>query len=197
MKFSGLFKLHRADFWKSDAFSFNTNYLTYSSIRLTMIFLWFKFLDSLCRALRNFDRQYPNFLKIVAKQLNQPHSAKKFLFSVESTLNLFEYSWQIFYLFPNILCEQQENDYTQNDNNREFCLKVFFESYSDTIEICSLLCIPNCGSTSISRWIWSGITSIPIISIWFSWQISVINSFNLFSTSPTKTFLLYFGHHTT
>ena len=63
--------------------------------------------------------------------------------------------------------------------------------------IFTALCIPNCGSTSISKWIWSGITSISIISTCISWQISFINSFNLLSTPLTRILRLYLGQHTT
>lgn len=49
------------------------------------------------------------------------------------------------------------------------------------------LCMPNCGSTSMSKWMWSGMISISMMSMWYSPQISSMSFFKRISTPLTKT----------
>jgi hypothetical protein len=57
------------------------------------------------------------------------------------------------------------------------------------------LCMPNCGSTSMSKWMWSGMISISMMSMWYSPQISSMSFFKRISTPLTKTLRRYFGPH--
>lgn len=56
---------------------------------------------------------------------------------------------------------------------------------------------PNCGSTSINMWTWSGITSISMMSTPSSAATSAAICLKRSSTPSTSTRRRYFGHHTT
>ena len=59
------------------------------------------------------------------------------------------------------------------------------------------LCIPNCGSTSTSRWMWSRSHSISLISKLHSFATSLHTCLSRFSTAPSRCFFLYFVTHIT
>ena len=57
--------------------------------------------------------------------------------------------------------------------------------------------IPYCGSTSIKRCTWSGITSISITSALISAAFCAMSSFKRSAILPTRTLRRYLGHQTT
>ena len=57
--------------------------------------------------------------------------------------------------------------------------------------------IPYCGSTSIKRCTWSGMTSISITSALISADFCAMSSFKRSAILPTRTLRRYLGHQTT
>ena len=75
-------------------------------------------------------------------------------------------------------------------------------SFRSTLEVTPFICltilyIPKVGSQSISRWTWSGMTSISKISAFSSVAMWKSKCFSLSSMPLTRTLRRYFGHQTT